>query len=107
LLASDAERLMRSRYTAYALGIAEYVLATWHRTTRPASLTLGPPGTPHGIRWLGLQVHEHHRPDTDHAEVRFTARYRESGKAYRMAELSRFAREGGIWFYVDGDVTEN
>lgn len=104
-LAPDAEALMRSRYTAYVLGKADYLLATWHESTRPADLVLEAPGTPHGTRWLGLSVHSHTRlTDTD-AQVMFTARYREAGKACRLKEHSRFVLEQGQWFYLDGKTS--
>ena len=104
--ASNAEQLMRSRYTAYTLGRGDYVSQTWHPSTRPADLQLQGPGAAHGPRWLGLIVHSHRRIDDRHEEVSFTARWREQGRAQRMTETSRFVRENGKWFYVDGDVTE-
>ncbi len=95
---------MRSRYSAYARGLRDYLLATWHPDTRPDALELDDaPGAP--LRWLGLDVLEHQRDDADHARVRFVARFRIGGRsAQRLRELSRFVREDGRWFYVDGDV---
>jgi SEC-C motif domain protein len=95
---------MRSRYTAYTQGNADYVSATWHATTRPATLMLAMPDTPHATKWLGLSVHTFEVIDEAHAQVRFTARYRDGGKAFRMTELSDFVREDGQWFYVEGVV---
>ena len=97
LLAPTAEALMRSRYSAYARQLDDYVLATWHPTTRPtAPLPLEP-----GLRWLGLQVLRHGPIDADHAWVEFVARSKLGGRAHRHHELSRFVREGGQWLYVD------
>ncbi|WP_374473945.1 YchJ family protein [Arenimonas sp.] len=99
--APDAEALMRSRYSAYALHLADYLLATWHPSTRPATLAFDeqPP-----LCWLGLDV-KRHAADGDRAVVEFVARYRQGGgSAGRMRETSRFLREGGRWYYVDGDV---
>jgi len=90
---------MRSRYSAFVLGRADYLLTSWHATTRPASLDLEP-----GIKWLGLEVREHRAVDADHAEVEFVARSRMGGRGQRLHERSRFVREGGRWFYVDGDM---
>ncbi|MBS0444296.1 MAG: SEC-C domain-containing protein [Proteobacteria bacterium] len=101
LLAPDAERLMRSRYSAYVLGLADYLLATWHPSTRPVRLEPDPPG----LKWLGLEVRRHERHDADHATVSFVARSKLGGRAQRMQEASRFVREGGRWYYVDGDVS--
>jgi len=98
--APDAEALMRSRYTAFVLQRADYLLATWHPSTRPAALDFEP-----GLLWLGLKVRAHLPGDAAHAQVEFVARMRHaSGRASRLAERSRFVREGGRWYYVDGDL---
>ena len=96
--ATDAEHLMRSRYSAFVLERADYLLATWHNSTRPASLDFDA-----GAKWLGLEVREHKITGADTAEVEFVARYRVAGAAVRLHERSRFVREDGRWFYVDGD----
>jgi SEC-C motif domain protein len=96
--APDAEYLMRSRYTAFVLERADYLLATWHSSTRPASLDFDA-----GAKWLGLDVREHKTTGADTAEVEFVARYRVAGAAVRLHERSRFVREDVRWFYVDGD----
>jgi SEC-C motif-containing protein len=98
--AADAQALMRSRYCAYVLGDADYVRASWHPDTRPDELDLGDAGA---TRWLGLEVKRHVAIDADHATVEFVARYKAGGApAVRLHELSRFVREDGRWFYVDG-----
>ncbi len=97
--APDAESLMRSRYSAFVLGRTDYLAATWHATTRPADVAADP-----GTHWLGLDVRRHTVQDADHAEVEFVARYRVGGRGVRIHERSRFVREGGRWFYVDGDL---
>lgn len=96
--APDAEHLMRSRYSAFVLLRADYLLATWHSSARPTSLDLDAQA-----KWLGLEVREHNATGADAAEVEFVARYRVAGRAVRMHERSRFVREDGRWFYVDGD----
>ncbi len=96
--APDAQSLMRSRYTAFVLERAEYLRATWRARTRPEALDFDP-----GARWLGLSVRSHRSTDDDTAEVEFVARYRVGGRAVRLHETSRFVREAGRWFYVDGD----
>ncbi|MDO8960130.1 MAG: YchJ family metal-binding protein [Rhodocyclaceae bacterium] len=100
--APDAETLMRSRYTAYVLGLAAYLLATWHATTRPAELHLD---TTPPTRWLGLTVKRHESTGADTASVEFIARYKIGGRAQRLHEVSRFVREGGRWYYMDGVTT--
>lgn len=96
----DAETLMRSRYSAYVLGLADYLLATWHPSTRPAAVE----PTPAELRWLGLDVRAARRTGPDTAEVEFVARSKLGGRAHRLHETSRFVREHGRWLYVDGDV---
>lgn len=96
--APDAESLMRSRYCAFVLQDAGYLLATWHASTRPADVTFEP-----GTRWLGLDVRDHRATDAHRAEVEFVARCRNAGRATRLHERSRFVRADGRWFYVDGD----
>jgi SEC-C motif-containing protein len=96
--APDAEALMRSRYCAFVLGLHDYLLETWHPDTRPAALQPDPPG----LRWLGLEVRGHARQDEVHATVEFVARSKLGGRAHRLHETSRFVREHGRWYYVDG-----
>ena len=98
--APDAEHLMRSRYSAFVRERVDYLNASWHASTRPADLTLEP-----DVKWLGLEVKRHRAIDADHAEVEFVARSRLGGRGQRLHETSRFVREGGRWFYVDGDLT--
>jgi SEC-C motif-containing protein len=101
--APTAEALMRSRYTAYTLRLEPYLLATWHPSTRPATLDLNAEPQP---KWLGLQVKRHRQSDDSHAEVEFVARHKISGRAWRLHETSRFVREEGLWHYLDGDTQE-
>ncbi|WP_284446829.1 YchJ family protein [Fluviibacter phosphoraccumulans] len=101
--AATAEALMRSRYVAYALGLEPYLLTTWHATTRPTSLALDKEPK---LRWLGLSIKRHELDGENRAIVEFIARYKIDGRAYRLHENSRFVREDGCWFYVDGDIKE-
>jgi SEC-C motif-containing protein len=54
------------------------------------------------LRWLGLDVRRHLQVDAGHALVEFVARSKRAGRAMRLHETSRFVREAGRWFYVDG-----
>ena len=96
--APDAEHLMRSRYSAFVLQRRNYLQATWHASMRPATLDFEP-----DARWLGLEVRSHRVLDAEHAEVEFVARYRVAGRAVRLHERSRFVREDGRWYYLEGD----
>lgn len=101
--AASAEALMRSRYSAYVLGLEPYLLATWHASTRPAALHLAEDA---GTKWLGLEVKRQQVQDASHATVEFVARYRVAGRGHRLHETSRFVCEDGRWFYVDGDLRD-
>jgi SEC-C motif-containing protein len=98
---------MRSRYSAYVLGLGNYLRDTWHPSTRPSAVELETPGP----RWLGLEVRRQRAlPDATSAagepvpqtEVEFVARCKQGGRATRLHETSRFLREDGHWLYVDG-----
>ncbi len=92
--APSPEALMRSRYSAYALGLEAYLLQTWHSSTRPARLGLDE--APHP-KWMGLEVKA-----VGQGSVEFIARYKIGGRAHRLHETSRFLCEEGVWFYLDG-----
>jgi SEC-C motif domain protein len=79
---------MRSRFSAFALGLDDYLLASWHPDTRPAALELDP-----SIEWRRLQI-----VDVSGDVVEFRASYR-GGLVH---ERSRFAQVDGRWLYVDG-----
>lgn len=98
--APTAERLMRSRYSAFALGLPDYLLATWHASTRPTTLDLDP-----GIRWYRLDILGRTGGGLLDVEgtVEFEAHYRSDAGPGAQRELSRFVREHGQWYYLDGE----
>jgi SEC-C motif-containing protein len=99
--APDAERLMRSRYSAYVLHLEDYLLATWHGSTRPAPGTLALHG---GTRWLGLRVLNAEAAAGNRAWVEFIAKYKDGGfSAQRLHERSEFTLEDGRWYYLGGE----
>ena len=95
--ASTPEALMRSRYSAYLLGLIDYLLATWHPSTAPGELELSP------VKWLGLEV-RHAASIGDAGVVEFVARCRDAGRAQSIHEISRFVREDWRWYYIDGEI---
>ena len=97
--AATAEQLMRSRYSAFAVGDPGYLLATWHPTTRPRTLDLD-----RDVRWTGLDVLATTGGTMLTAEgtVEFRASYVRGRDAGAQHENSRFVREGGQWRYLDG-----
>ena len=84
---------MRSRYVAYCLNEEQYLLESWHVSTRPASVKADPL-----LQWIRLKIVDAASRD-DHVE--FVATYRLNGKAHKLKEKSRFLFEGGAWFYLD------
>lgn len=92
---------MRSRYSAYTLLKEDYLLASWHPSTRPTALGLADEAP---TKWIGLEVKRHAQQDAEHVTVEFVARYKLNGRAHRLHEVSRFVQEAGRWFYVDGDI---
>lgn len=99
---ATAEQLMRSRYTAYVLKREDYVLRTWHPSTRPADLDVRDAS----VKWAGLEIVriEAGGVEDDAGEVEFVARYKIGGRAERLRERSRFVREGGCWSYLGADL---
>ena len=97
--APDAESLMRSRYSAFVLGRESYLRASWHISTRPDEVA-----PDKDTKWIGLELRRHTVTNADHAQVEFVARYRTAGRGARIHELSRFVREDGRWYYLDGEL---
>lgn len=104
--ARTVKQLMRSRFSAFALGgHGDYLLASWHPSTRPDidAQTLGQRDT----HWIRLDV-VNSTQDGEHGTVTFCAYWQdESGQTHRHHEHSRFERIGGRWYYLDGDVTQS
>lgn len=99
---------MRSRYSAYALAqgpgrgatrasLIDYLMQTWHASTAPGELELDT------MQWTGLDV-RHQQASGNAGVVEFVAHHKVNGRAGRLHERSRFVREGGAWFYLDGVV---
>jgi SEC-C motif domain protein len=98
--APTAERLMRSRYAAFALGKADYLLRTWHPTTRPRKIEFTPEE-----EWVQLRVLAASEAG-DRATVSFIAKSRRGGRIEALHAASRFVREDGRWYYVDDAITD-
>ncbi len=102
IAAPTAADLMRSRYSAYVLKDEAYLRATWHSTTYPQSVILEANDE---TKWLGLEVRAHTQSG-ENATVEFVARYKIRGRAHRLHEVSRFVREEGRWWYVEGSFPD-
>jgi SEC-C motif-containing protein len=98
--APTAEALMRSRYVAYAQKNDDYILKTWHDSTRPEDAH----PTQSNATWIGLTIlrtEGGQENDTD-GVVEFRARCRIKDEAAGVDEASQFVKEDGKWYYVDG-----
>lgn len=97
--AVTAERLMRSRFSAYARGDTAWLTRSWHPSTRPVELHLDP-----SIRWFRLSIlHTSLGGPTDTTgTVEFAAAYRHGSDRGVQREVSRFVRHDGRWVYLDG-----
>lgn len=94
---------MRSRYAAFVQINSQYLLDTWHPSTRPKSIELTK-----NQKWLGLRILDARVQKDGLGEVEFVARYRIGGaSASRLHERSRFVRDGERWFYLNGDIIED
>ncbi|MFC6357198.1 YchJ family protein [Luethyella okanaganae] len=96
--AATAEALMRSRFSAFAVGDEDYLLHSWHSSTRPSALNLDP-----GLRWYRLDIVRTDRGGMLDVEgtVEFDAYHRSPDDRGMQHETSRFVREGGRWVYLD------
>jgi SEC-C motif-containing protein len=97
MAAPTAEALMRSRYSAYALGNEQYLLDSWHVSTRPKHIDADP-----GAQWIRLKIIE-----VQFDRVQFIATYRLNGKAYKLSENSCFVLDDGKWFYLSYTTQSN
>lgn len=91
---------MRARYSAFALGVPEYLLTTWHPSTRPGTLELDT-----GMRWTRLDIVRTERGGALDTEgiVEFVAHFRSDGHAHEQREISRFGRVAREWRYVGAE----
>lgn len=97
--APTAERLMRSRYSAFVRQDGAYLLRTWHPRTRPERIDFDP-----GTRWTGLKILETGAGSAFHETG--TVTFRASYRGGSLHERSRFERVGGAWVYVDGEFLD-
>lgn len=89
---------MRSRYAAFVVRDAAYLLRTWHPAGRPAAVEFDP-----GLRWTGLDVLETTDGSPFHSTgtVTFRAHYTDDGRSDALHEKSRFVRHEGAWVYSE------
>ena len=101
-LPDTAERLMRSRFTAYAKHNADYLLASWDASKRPVTIDF----SKETAEWQRLQIISCKKGGTTDSKgiVEFKAFYEQDGVCCFMHEISRFIKTGGHWLYLDGVI---
>jgi len=96
--APTAEALMRSRYSAFATGAADYLVATTHLSTRKFHKKADILAWSKSNQWVKLEVLAF-----TETTVTFKAYYLDSLlQAQIHQEHSTFVLENGSWYYVDG-----
>lgn len=106
--APTPEALMRSRFSAYALGLVDYIVATTARggpmweddleTWRAGIVAFS-----EGTRFRGLRIVAAPPPGEDEGCVTFTATLEQAGQDASFTEKSRFVRQDGAWRYHSGE----
>jgi len=104
-LAATAEALMRSRYSAYVCGEIDYLSESLHPDHRGDHDVAATRRWAENADWLGLEIRSTSagREGDDTGEVEFIVSYRDDGVVRNHHEMSRFKKESGHWYYVDGD----
>jgi len=101
-----AQQLMRSRYSAFVVRYEDYLLQTWHVSSRPEQLVLE---SGDNLHWLGLNIIDLEQGGADHKHgiVEFVASFKSAEGKQSLHERSRFIREAGQWFYLDGEIKKD
>jgi len=102
-VAPDPSHLMRSRYTAFVIKNADYLIKTWHPSCDAADFRQEIEAGFANTVWLGLTVFDA-APGRDANEgyVSFVARFSEQNKPGAIIERSRFLKDSVQWYYIDG-----
>ncbi|MCL6460948.1 MAG: hypothetical protein I4O51_03660 [Flavobacterium micromati] len=96
--APTAEALMRSRYSAYSIHYADYLIKTTHVSQRKYYSKAQILNWATGNKWINLKI-----ISTTEFTVEFEAYFLDSKQQSKIHyELSNFVFENGNWFYVDG-----
>lgn len=104
LLASSAEQLMRSRYSAFYLNNIDYLLRTLHPRKRQTDDDKTLKQTIEQTPWLGLKIIRH-RQIGNSATVEYIAFYQDN-KIEQLHERSNFIKDNNKWFYLDGEFLD-
>lgn len=104
-VAETSQALMRSRYVAFTLADADYLMESHHSDTRPLKDKKAIQKWSKSVKWMGLIIDKTSKGQASDYEgwVEFRALYLENGKAQQIHENSYFKKENGQWFYLSGD----
>lgn len=99
-----AEELMRSRYTAYALKLVDYLVETTHPDKLKSSYRRKLVATINDIKWTKLVIVKTSAGGVEDkaGKVKFEASYIEQGEEGVLEEHSRFRKIANRWYYYDG-----
>ena len=105
-LPETAEQLMRSRYAAYRLRLADYLYRTTHPDQRTADLLTEIAAWAEQVDFLQLEILRvcQGQAGDKIGKVEFVAHYRQQQQTARLQERSRFRRYKGAWVYFDGET---
>lgn len=100
-----AEKLMRSRYTAFVKKDIDYLIASLDPEKRTQSDYEELTTSANNTQWLGLTIIDTQKGKKNDTTglVEFEAIYKVSEPG-QLHERSRFKKINGKWFYVDGDI---
>jgi SEC-C motif-containing protein len=107
--APTAEKLMRSRYSAFATGQLDYIEKTHIPSGRKDLDMEGVTSWATNSEWLGLEIRETEKgleKDTE-GKVEFKCKFIFNGSEQTHHELSTFEKQDGEWFFVDGVMRNN
>lgn len=102
-LATKPELLMRARFSAYTLGLIDFIVATYHPSCHAQNQI---EGIEDGCKltWTKLVVKHSVNSSDQEGFVHFKAYYIENGQSGYLEEKSRFIKENNRWFYIDGEL---
>lgn len=102
-----AEELLRARYSAFATGAIDFIVATTHSRTRREIDIPHVTDWSQSSTWHGLQIIDTKIVGDDKAYVSFEAQFAQRGTEQSHKEKSLFEREDGKWRFVTGDELKN
>lgn len=96
--------LMKSRYVAFTMANADYLMSSQHSKTRRVKESKQIKKWAESVQWMGLVILNTRKggETDDIGYVEFRAMYLEAGQIQQIHERSLFERENGKWVYVSG-----